>query len=59
MNVMGYREEGRRGRRENGGMGGCDVLACRMKRLVRKLLGNGGITYHIHGHRPLGAMGEE
>jgi hypothetical protein len=56
VNVMGYREEGGGA---GGRMGRCDVLACRMKRLVRKLWGNGGITYHIHGHRPLGAMGEE
>ena len=34
VNVMGYREEGRRGRKGNGGW---DVLACRMKRLARKL----------------------
>jgi len=41
------------------GMGGWDVLACRKKRLARKLSRNGGITYHIHGHRPLGAIKEE
>jgi len=41
------------------GMGGWDVLACRMKRLARELWGNGGITYHVYGHGPLGAMREE
>ena len=35
-----------------------DVLACRMKRLARKLSGNGGITHHVHG-RPLGTLREE
>ena len=33
-----------------------DVLACRIKRLARKLQGNGGITHYIHGHRPLGTL---
>ena len=32
---------------------------CRKKRLARKLSRNGEITYHIHGHRPLGAIKEE
>jgi hypothetical protein len=51
--VMRCREEGQ------DGMGGWDVLACRMKRLARELWGNGGITYHVYGHGPLGAMREE
>ena len=34
------------------------MLACRMKRLARKLYGNGGITHHVHG-RPFGTLREE
>jgi hypothetical protein len=53
--VMGCREDGR-GRMGDGRMG---CAGMQNEEISKETVGEWGITYHIHGHRSLGAMREE